>query len=75
MQIIRSSSNLTDYHNSIIQQGASFLMVEDKLQIGVWTAGTPDYLEVPAIAIGACLLENDNAVAFLKKCISNKHIK
>ena len=70
MQIIRSSSNLTDSQNSVIQQGASFLMVEDKLQIGVWTAGTPDYLEVPAIAIGACLLENDNAVAFLKKCIS-----
>lgn len=69
MRIITPTSDLSTNQKSIFMQGASYLLVQDDLQVGVWIEHTPHHAGAPAVSIGACLLEGKGASDFLKDCI------
>jgi GNAT superfamily N-acetyltransferase len=71
MHIITPTSDLSANQQSIFMQGASYLLVQDDLQVGVWLEHTPDYAGASAVTIGACILEGIGASDFLKDCISH----
>ncbi len=69
MDIISPTSDLSSDQQIIFSQGASFILIQDQLRIGVWLENTPPFDGAYSIALGACLLDGMAAVAFLKKCI------
>ena len=69
MHIIKQVSNLTENQQLIFNQGASYLLIQDDLQIAVWSENTPEYNGSATITVGACLLEGTQAAEFLKKSI------
>ena len=71
MHIITPTSDLSADQQSIFMQGASYLMVQDDLQVGVWIEHTPEHAGASAVSIGACLLEGCGASDFLNDCITH----
>ncbi len=69
MHIITPASNLSADQQAIFNQGASCLLTQQDMQIGVWLENTPEHGGTAIIAIGACLLDGEGAVDFLKECI------
>lgn len=71
MNIITPTSNLSTDQQSIFTQGASYLLTEEAMQVGVWTENTPKHEGSSSVTIGACLLDGEESTDFLKQCIIN----
>lgn len=69
MHIITPTSDLSPDQQSIFMQGASYLLVEGALQVGVWSENTLQHEGSSSVTMGACLLDEKEAVSFLKNCI------
>ncbi len=70
MQLLTKNESLTDAQKAIFLQGASYILAENTLQLGVWVENTPLHESESSIAIGACELAGADAVKFLKDCVS-----
>jgi GNAT superfamily N-acetyltransferase len=69
MHIISLASDLTELQLSIFKQGASYLLAQGEMQVGVWETNTPVHEGSASITIGACILEGGDAVEFLTDCV------
>ncbi len=71
MYIIKPSPNLPPHQQSIFLQGASYIIAEKNMILGVWTENTPNIEGTATVTIGACQLEGENPIQFLITCINH----